>query len=609
MLTARGGPAPRPGTINELFFRAVEKYDKPDAMLVKQDGVFRPISHRQILQRVRQTATGLARLDIERGARVAILSENRPEWAIADYACLTGGFVSVPVYPSLPPDQIAHVLADSGAVAIFVSNGEQARKLSDIKAKLPALRTVISFEPTGGRSDLTQAELEARGALGESEESIRGWRQRALEAEPDEVATIIYTSGTTGAPKGVMLTQNNFHSNVEGARRALPIEGDDTYLSFLPLSHVFERTAGHYLMLATGTSVAYAESFDKVPANLLEVQPTLVFAPPRLFEKFYARAFETALAGGRLRRHVFFWAKRTAESWADVRLAGREPGRALAARYALAQRLVFSKLRARTGGRVRCFVSGSAPLSPEINKFFYAAGLMILEGYGLTETSPVVTVNTPEHLRIGTVGKPIDGVEVAIAADGEILTRGPQVMKGYYNKPEATRAVIDADGWFHTGDIGVLDDGFLRITDRKKDIIVTAGGKNVAPQPIENRLKTNKFISQAVMIGDKRKHLVMLIVPNFEQLERWARSRKIAWSSRSELAAHHAVREMMQREMSEALAGLASFETPKKLALLEREFTVEAGELTPSLKVKRRVIDERHKDLIDSLYKEDVVAG
>jgi long-chain acyl-CoA synthetase len=316
----------------------------------------------------------------------------------------------------------------------------------------------------------------------------------------------------------------------------------------------------------------------------------------------YARVLENALAGGAVKKRIFFWARGVADRWADQKLAGREPRGLLALQYGLAQKLVFSKLKARTGGRLRYFVSGGAPLAPEINKFFYAAGLVILEGYGLTETSPVIGVNTPDNFRIGTIGKPIDGVEVKIAEDGEILTRGPHVMQGYYNKPDATRDAIDDDGWFKTGDIGVIEDDFIRITDRKKDIIVTAGGKNIAPQPIENVVKTNKYVSQAVMIGDKRKFPVMLVVPNWDNLEKWAKVKNILWTDRAQLLAMPTVHAKMEKEVQSRFEGLAHFETPKKIALLEHDFSVDSGELTPTLKVKRRVIDRNYKTVIDGLY-------
>ncbi|HEX5830124.1 MAG TPA: long-chain fatty acid--CoA ligase [Gemmatimonadaceae bacterium] len=601
-MEARGGPRPLPGTLNELFVDAVSRFDKPDAFQVKVNGRFEPISHRAALERVRHTALGLEELGFQRGDRVAILAENGPDWAIVDYGALSVGIIDVPVYPTLPAEQITYILRDSGARAVFVSGDAQAEKIREIRGELPALQHVIAFdEALRGRAELTQRELEARGAAVDTPARAERWRSAALAMHPDDVATIIYTSGTTGAPKGVMLTHDNFYSNVVASARAIPFSGHDVALSFLPLSHVFERMAGHYLMFHTGTSIAYAENVGTVPEDLLLVRPTLVLSVPRLYEKMYARVLENALSGSAVKRRIFYWARGVADRWANERLAGREPGALLAAQYRLAQRLVFSKLAARTGGNLRYFVSGGAPLAEEINKFFYAAGLVILEGYGLTETSPVIAVNTPEAFRIGTVGRPIAGVEVRTAEDGEILTRGPHVMKGYFNQPAATREAIEDDGWFHTGDIGVLEDGFLRITDRKKDIIVTAGGKNIAPQPIENLVKTNKFVSQAVMIGDRRKFPVMLVVPDFEQVERWAKGEGLRWEGPVQLLAIPRVQAMVEDEVRASLSGLASFETPKKIVLLDQDFTIESGELTPTLKVKRRVIDQRYRALIDAL--------
>jgi long-chain acyl-CoA synthetase len=608
-MEARGGPRPAPGTLTRLFFDAVSKFNRPDALQVKVAGAYKPISHSEVADRVRHAARGLASLGVRRGDRVAILSENRPEWAIADFACLTAGLTDVPIYPTLPADQIAYILRDSGAVAIFVSTKIQAEKVREIRSQLQALKTVIGFDEVPGLVNMSIAELEKRGAEGETSLSIATYKEDALTVKPDDLATIIYTSGTTGEPKGVMLSHDNIYSNVEASRKAIPFEGRDVGLSFLPLSHIFERMAGHYMMFATGTSIAYAESIDTVAANMGEVRPTLVLSVPRLYEKMYARILETALTGGFLKKKIFFWARGVAERWANEKLAGKEPGGLLAWQYAIAQKLVFSKLKTRTGGRLRYFVSGGAPLSPDINKFFYAAGLEILEGYGLTETSPVIAVNTPENFRIGTVGKPIDGVEIKIASDGEILTRGPHVMKGYYNKPDATREAIEPDGWFHTGDIGELRDGFLAITDRKKDIIVTAGGKNIAPQPLENKVKTNKYVAQAVMLGDKRKFPSMLVVPNFDQLERWATKRNIIWTDRAQLLRMPTIQAKMEQEVNKELAGAAHFEIPKKIGLIEHDFSIEKGELTPTQKVKRRAIDKHYKALIDSLYDEAEKSG
>jgi len=606
-MIASGGPRNTPpGTLTRLFFDAVERHDKPDALQVKVNGTYVPISSRTIAERVRRLGLGLAELGVRSGDRVGILSENRPEWAIADYACLTACLADVPLYPNLPGEQAAYILRDSGAVALFVSNAEQAAKISAVRDTCPALRMVITFAADRHAGvDATLAEVEARGESVDDDARRTAYREQALGVKPDDLATLIYTSGTTGEPKGVMLTHDNLYSNVMASTLAIPFAGKDVGLSFLPLSHIFERMAGHYLMFHVGCSVAYAESIDTVPADLQVVRPTLVLSVPRLYEKMYARVLDNALSGGAVKKRIFFWARNVAERWANVRLAGGEPRGLLALQYRVAQKLVFSKLKARTGGRLRYFVSGGAPLAAEINKFFYAAGLEILEGYGLTETSPVIAVNTPDAFRIGTVGKPVAGVDVTIAPDGEILSRGPNVMKGYYNRPDATREAIDADGWFHTGDIGELRDGFLAITDRKKEIIVTAGGKNIAPQPIENAIKTNKYVSQAVMIGDKRKFPAVLVVPNWDNLEKYAGYKGLQGVNRAELLKAPIIRAKMEKEVLGQLHGLARFETPKKVALLEHDFSVDRGELTPTLKVKRRVIDRLYKAQIDELYADE----
>jgi long-chain acyl-CoA synthetase len=601
---ASGGPRPPHGTINALFFDAVERFDRTDALSTKVRGAWEPMSHRTIMERVRRTALGLADMGIVAQERVAILSENRPEWLIADYACICSAITDVPIYPTLPAEQLPYLLNDSGARAIFVSNADQAKKVASIRHDVPGLQWIIGFAATKADGcDFTLAEIEAKGAALDNAERATTFKREALSVTPDQLVTLIYTSGTTGNPKGVMLTQDNLYSNVIATKTSLQVSTSDLALSFLPLSHIFERT-GDYFLFANGVRIAYAESIDTVPANMSEVKPTMMMSVPRLYEKIYARVVENALAGGALKQHIFFWAKSVGERWADEKLAGREPSGLLAMQYALAQKLVFSKLKTRTGGNLRFFVSGGAPLSPDIAKFFYSAGLIILEGYGLTETSPVISTNVFGHYRLGSVGRPIPGVEVMIAADGEILSRGPHIMRGYYNLPEATTDAIDEAGWFHTGDIGELTDGFLYITDRKKDIIVTAGGKNIAPQPIENMLRMNKYVSQAVMIGDKRRFSVVLIVPEWDQLEQWAASQSITWTSRAELRALPAINAKMDQEVKTQLAGLATYETPKKIALLEHDFSVERGELTPTLKVKRRVIDKSYKPLIDSLYEE-----
>jgi long-chain acyl-CoA synthetase len=595
----------QPENLNQLFFGAVDRFaEKRAALRHKAGGEWHDMTYADLTRRVRHVALGLWQLGIKPGDRVAILSHNRPEWAIADFACLTARCTDVPVYPTIPAPQVGYILKDSGARAVFVEDRTQYEKIAATRGDLAALEHVILFEGSEtGRGLLTLRELEARGAA--AEDAHPTYRDDALAVGRDELATLIYTSGTTGAPKGVMLSHYNFCSNVVASLQLLPIGPDDTCLSLLPLSHSFERMAGHYTMFHGGVTINYAEGIEQVPVNLLEVKPTVVLSVPRLFEKIYARVLENALAGGALKRRIFFWARRNAEAWADLKLAGEAIPPALAFKKATADRLVFSKLKARTGGRVRYFVSGGAPLSPEIAKFFYAAGIPILEGYGLTETSPVISVNTLEELKIGSVGRPIPGVDVRIAEDGEILVRGPNIMRGYFNREDATRETIDADGWLHTGDVGELDEeGFLKITDRKKDIIVTAGGKNIAPQPIENMVKTNKFVLSAVMIGDKRKFPSLLVVPDMDALRKWAEERNLEIKDPGSFLTLPDVVAKLEREVMGNLRDLASFEMPKKILLIEKDFTIDDGELTPTLKVKRRVIEEKYRREIDGLYEE-----
>jgi long-chain acyl-CoA synthetase len=591
-----------PATLSQLFIEAVEEHDRANALLTKVDGTYQPLSHRTLADRVRHVAFGLRALGVTSSDRVAILAENSPAWAIADYACLLSGIADVPIYPTLPAEQIAYILRDSGAVAVFASTEEQAAKVRSVRADLPALRHVIVFDENAARGgEIRIAALEAKGAASMTPEDAARLRASALAIAPDQVATIIYTSGTTGEPKGAMLTHGNIASNVSAVIDLLPMGPEDSSLSFLPLSHILERMVD-YLMFAAGVSIAYVESMDTIARNMQEVRPTIVVAVPRIYEKINARVTDTAMRAGGAKRAIFLWAQRVGDKWTTVTLEGRRPGPLLALQHAVADKLVFSKVRAAVGGRLRYFVSGGAPLAVEINRFFFAAGLQILEGYGLTETSPVIAVNTPKRFTIGTVGAPIPGVEVKIADDGEILTRGPHVMKGYFNHPDATAAVIDGDGWFHTGDIGTLEDGLLRITDRKKDIIVTAGGKNIAPQPIENQVKANQYVAQAVMIGDRRRFPLILVVPEFDQLERWATQQNIAFKDHRDLISNPIVKGKMEREVFGTLDNLAHFEKPKRVVLIEQDFTIDSGELTPTLKVKRRTVDRKFRALIDAAY-------
>ncbi|HVH08390.1 MAG TPA: long-chain fatty acid--CoA ligase [Gemmatimonadales bacterium] len=590
--------------MTELFFQAVERYgDHAAAFRYKADGVWRSVPHREAAERVEAIGCGLLELGLKPGERVAILAETRLEWALVDYASLAARATDVPIYPTLPANQVEYILRDSGAVIAICSTPTQVAKLRAVRAALPALRQVIAFDARRSDDDaIALADLEASGrrAVGRHPR----FRAEAIAAAPDDLATLIYTSGTTGQPKGVMLSHSNICSNVEACLEVLRVSATDGCLAVLPLSHIFERMVDYYFLHA-GVTITYAESIDAFAQNLMEVRPEVVVGVPRLYEKVYARVLENALNGGALKRRIFLWAKRVGEQWAAHRLAGVSAPLGLGARHAIADRLVFRKLRARTGGRIKLFVSGGAPLSAEIGRFFYSAGLLILEGYGLTETSPVLTLNPPERPKFGTVGKPVPGVRVTLASDAEILVKGPNVMRGYYNLPDATREAIDAEGWFHTGDIGELDaDGYLRVTDRKKDLLKTAGGKYIAPQPIENLVRLNKFVANAVVLGDQRKFPIILVVPNFDALEPWASQRNLAYTSRAELIGLADVRAKMEREVIGELRELAKYEMPKKVVLTERDFTIDSGELTPSLKVKRRQVERNYKAVIDRVYAE-----
>jgi long-chain acyl-CoA synthetase len=574
------------------------------ALRAKRGGRWSDIGYRELADSVQDLSLGLLELGVRRGDRVAILSENRPEWAITDYACLAARAADVPIYPTLPARQAEYILRDSGAAAVVVSTAAQLEKVLGARARLPALAHVIALDADAtGPGVLRFEEVLTRGRA--ARDRHPDWHDSALAAAPDDLATLIYTSGTTGDPKGVMLSHGNIASNVTTCVALFSFTAEDECLSFLPLSHIFERMFGHYCMFHAGVVINYAESVDAVPANMLEIRPHLMASVPRLYEKIYARVLDNVRTSSPLRKRIFAWGRRVGEQWAELAVEKRPIPGGLRARKALADRLVFAKLRKRTGGRVRFFISGGAPLSREIARFFYAAGLPVLEGYGLTETSPVMAVNTFRHHRLGTVGRAIPEVEIRIASDGEIVTRGPNVMCGYFNKPEATADAIDEEGWFHTGDIGDVDaDGFLSITDRKKDLIVTAGGKNIAPQPIENLAKSSKFVATAVMIGDRRPFPVMLVVPNATQVKGWVEHKGLADGDLEALLRLPEVRQKIEREVRMTLRDLAQFEMPKKLLLLSRDFTVESGELTPTLKVRRRIVEERHRAAIEALYLE-----
>lgn len=566
------------------------------------------ISSKELFERVRDLALGLSSLGVEQGDRVAIMAESRPEWMLSDLAVLACGAVLVPIYPTLSAAQARYILQDCGAKLVIASTRDQLGKIQDVRPQLPGIEAIILMDagPEGpGETVLAFDELARRGhaRMVSTWGAGRDFRDATRHIAPEDLATIIYTSGTTGEPKGVMLTHASLIANMYAGAEALDVGPDDVAVSFLPLSHAFERMVS-YIYLFCGVSVVFAESLETIARDVAAVKPTLFTGVPRVYEKIHARIVEKARSGSAVKRVLFDWAAGVASSRGRAVLKGRQPGPALAVQAALADRLVFSKIRAGVGGRLRYLVSGSAPLPVPVAEFFFGVGLPIIEGYGLTETAPILTVNPPTAPRAGTVGKAVRGVELRIAADGEILARGPNIMTGYYNKPEATAEVI-RDGWFHTGDIGSLDaDGYLSITDRKKDLLVTSGGKKVAPQPLESALKQSPLVAEAVVLGDRRRYTAALIVPDFGALERRLTELGRPPAPRTELVKRPDVVGLYQEVVDRLNRDLAQYERIKRISVLPREFSMETGELTPSLKVKRKVVEELWRDEIEALYRE-----
>ncbi len=557
---------------------------------------------------VREMAQGLLALGVEEGARVGIMAATAPQWTWTDLATASVRGVLVTIYPTNTAAQMAYILKDSGASVAVLWSQAELDKFREVSASLPEVKHIVVLRPGDGLETeglqarvLTLSELRE---LGRSDQYTVELERRLDVTEPGDLLTLIYTSGTTGNPKGVMLEHGNMLSNVWGTRQLGVVLDTDLALSFLPLSHSLERMA-MYTYIRSGVAVAYAEDVSRLVQNLGEIRPTVMVAVPRIYEKMYARIVDSIEAGSPAKKKVFDWALGVGRQVSALKIAKQPLPVGLKLKYKLAYKLVFAKISERLGGRLRFFISGGAPLSKELGEFFHAAGVLICEGYGLTETSPVLTANTPDAVRFGTVGKPLPNVEIRIAPDGEILGRGPNVMRGYYNMPEATAEVLDAEGWFYTGDIGEIDaDGFLRITDRKKDIIVTAGGKNVAPQNIENLLKMEKYVEQACVIGDRRRYLSVLVVPSFEALEEWASQNGVSAEDKAALVARPEVRQLVQKAIDNVNAHLARYESIKRFELLGEEFTVDNGMLTPTLKVKRKEVMKTFDALIEGMYAE-----
>lgn len=598
-------------TICELFLGAIENRPKPDAYLVKSQGQYRGVSSAEALRQVAALAAVLERRGVARGDRVAILSENRLEWGLTDFALLGLGAIGVPIYPTLLEPDVEYILRDSGSIGVILSTRTQLKKIVSIRPRLPELKFVLVMDqlepPVKGFESwhgVVMAESARAGA------TVDSFRRKASETSPDQTATLLYTSGTTGEPKGVVLTHANIVSNVQACRTLFDFGPGDVSFSFLPLSHIFERMLD-YFCFWVGVSIAYAESMERMPQNLLEVRPTVMAVVPRVLEKIQDRVMDTVRQGPGVKRRLFNWAARVCRQQARARLEKRAPGMLLSMQQALADRLVCSKVRAGLGGRMRILISGAAPLSPDIAEFFHAMGMPVYEGYGLTETSPVIAVNFPGSVKLGTVGRAIPGVEVKLSeekvdddfgAGREILTRGPNVTPGYFHSEESNRAAF-VEGWFRTGDLGALDaDGYLSITGRKKNLFKTSGGKYVSPEKIESLFQGHPYVAQIVVVGDARRFASALIIPNYARLEAYSREQQIEFRDREDLTANHAVRAFMLHQVDETTRWLAPHERIRQIALLAKEFSLEAGELTPTQKIRRRVVQEHYRDVIERMY-------
>ncbi len=593
-------------TLNRMFLNRIEEGGDAVRYLVPRGGKWVPMTYREVGTAVREMANGLLSLGLARDDKVAILSATRLEWCLADIAGIVCGFVTVPVYPSNLPDQVEYILANSGAAVVFVEDELQWKKVAGIRKNLPALATVIMFsgDPQGREGTIGLSELRARGTK-YGAANPEALSRRTGEIRPEDDLTIIYTSGTTGPPKGVVTRHANYAFIVTSALAACTVMRSDTFLQFLPLAHSLGRLE-HFLTFDAMAISAFARDIQTVGEDLALVRPEIMVSVPRLYEKFYARVLAKVEEDGGLKKAIFYWAIGIGREVSRRRQRRETVGGFLALRFSVAERLVFRKIRERMGGRFRFAISGGAPLSPEIAEFLHALGVLILEGYGLTENSTVTAVNRLDDYRFGTVGKALPGTEIRIASDGEILVRGPHVFKEYFRDPEGSREAVDGDGWLHTGDIGELDpEGFLRITDRKKDIIVTSGGKNVAPQNVENLLKNDKFVSQAFVYGDRRKYLTALLTLSAEDIVAWAEQNGIPERDPAVLAKDPRVEEMIRGRVDGINRQLASFEQVKRFVLLGTDFTQETGELTPTLKVKRKVVIKKYGNLLDALYGKD----
>jgi len=591
-------------TISEMFFNTVEKYSDKNLYYYKSNSEWIGVKGSEIKSKVESLIKSFHVIGVTVNDNLGIISANSPLWAISDYAIICSGCTTVTIYPTLIASQIKYIINDSDTKLLFAQDLEQLDKISSISSECPNLMHIVVLDDSYNGSDERIINFSNFLILGQ--DSSINIKDIVSSINPDDLLTLIYTSGTTGNPKGVMLTHSNLISNIEGIYKELKFDDNDRFLSFLPLSHVFERMGGHFTTFSMGCAVYYAENIDTVSDNLGEISPTVVLSVPRLYEKMYSKITEGLKTAPSIRRKLFYWAIGVGRKVLSCKTKNKPLSFGLKLKHSIANKLVYSKVQSRVGGSLRFFISGGAPLSQEIAEFFAAVNISILEGYGLTETSPVLTSNTLDNLRYGTVGKPLFNVQVKIGNEGEILAKGPNIMKGYYNNSEATKECIDSDGWFHTGDIGEFDsDGYLKITDRIKSIIVTSGGKNIAPAPLENTLATSSYIEQVLVIGDKRNFISALVVLAIDPISSFLKTEGKSISSPEAMADHPLVIELINNEVGRLMENFSNYERVKKSLLLVEPFSIEKGELTPKLSIVRKVVLKNYSEEINHLYKED----
>ena len=592
-------------TISQMFLGTTERCSDKKLFYYKKDNDWVGLNGKDILITVEDISFALRSLGIEANSNVAIISNNSPKWAMCDYGIICSTMSTVTIYPTLISNQVEFILQNSNSKLIFVENQEQLEKVNNVKSNCEDLKYIVVLDDSCKleSNDIMNFVTFLDKGKDFSQNCDISFSDMVNSVKEDDILTIIYTSGTTGVPKGVVLTHKNLLSNVEATLKVAEFTNNETFLSFLPLSHVLERMGGHYTPFTIGATIYYAENMETIADNMVESSPTIVVCVPRVFEKIHAKFMQGIKSAPKIRQNLFYWALNVGSKYSNLKVSKQKIGFFLSLKHKIANKLIYSKVKARFGGKIKFFVSGGAPLSKHLAEFFAAVDITILEGYGLTETSPVLTVNSPTDLKFGFVGKPLFNVNIKIADDGEILAKGPNIMTKYYRNEEATREVFDDDGWFHTGDIGIIDeDGFLKITDRKKSLIVTSGGKNIAPAPIELKLATSSFIEQVHVIGDKRNFLTALIVPNFDALTSFLKTNGNDLKDPNALVDHPDVIELFNSEVDIAMSEFSNYEKIKKFTLLTEPFSIEKGEMTPKMSIVKKVVEQNYSELINKMY-------